>query len=50
MRKLFAIIEDLINVDIASAARMLPDLNKGHYGLPRFDDDLVEWVEKQLPN
>lgn len=50
LRKLFAIIEDLINVDIASAARMLPDLNKGHYGLPRFDDDLVEWVEKQLPN
>ena len=24
-------------------------MNRGHYGLPRYDDDLVEWVDKQLP-
>ena len=49
LRKLNAVIEDLITVEIASATRMLPDLNKGHYGFPRFDDDLIEWVDKQLP-
>ena len=49
LRKLNAVIEDLITVDIASCTRMLPDLAKGHYGFPRFDDDLVEWVDKQLP-
>ena len=49
LRKLDAIINDLITVDVASAVRMLPDLNKGHYGFPRYDDDMLEWVEKQLP-
>ena len=49
LRKLNAVIEDLITVDIASASRLLPDLNKGHYGFPRYDDELSEWVGKQLP-
>ena len=49
LRKLFAHIEDMINIDIATCVRALPNMNRGHYGLPRYDDDLVEWVDKQLP-
>ena len=49
LRKLNAIIEDLINVEIAQAPRMLADLKSSHYGFPRYDEDLVEWVEKILP-
>ena len=49
LRKLNAVIEDLIAVDIASAPRSLPDPNKGHYGIPRYDEDFVEWVDKNLP-
>jgi len=37
LRKLNAIIEDLINVDIALAPRLLPDLKSSHYGIPRYD-------------
>ena len=49
LRKLNAVIEDLIQIDIASATRSLPDPNRGHYGIPRYDDDFEEWVEKNMP-
>ena len=49
LRKLNAHIEDLISNDIAQCVRSLTNMNRGHYGLPRYDDDLVEWVDKQLP-
>ena len=49
LRKLNAVIEDLITVDIAKATRHLPDLSRGHYGVPRYDEDFPEWVEKNLP-
>lgn len=49
LRKLNAVIEDLITVENAQAVRKLPMMHKGHYGLPRYDEDFVEWVEKQLP-
>lgn len=49
LRKLHAVIEDLISVDLASAPRALPDHNRGHYGIPRYDADFPEWVEKNLP-
>lgn len=49
LRKLNAIIEDLIDPTIAQCVRALPDMNKGHYGFPRYDDEFIEWVEKQLP-
>ena len=49
LRKLNAVIEDLIVPEIAMCVRALPDMNKGHYGFPRYDDEFVEWVESQLP-
>ena len=49
LRKLNAVIEDLINTELASAERTLAEPNRGHYGIPRYDDDLNEWIEKNLP-
>ena len=49
LRKLNAVIEDLINVDLAVAERTLSDPSRGHYGIPRYDDDMIEWVEKNMP-
>ena len=49
LRKLNAIIEDLITVDIANATRVLPDLDRGHYGVPRYDEDHDDWVQKNMP-
>ena len=49
LRKLHAVIEDLITVDIAKATRLLPDLSRGHYGVPRYDEDMIDWVDKNLP-
>lgn len=49
LRKLNAVIEDLITPEVANASRLLPNLNQGHYGVPRYDEDMVEWVEKMLP-
>lgn len=49
LRKLNAVIEDLITPEVANASRLLPNLNKGHYGIPRYDEEMVEWVEKMLP-
>ena len=46
LRKLNAVIEDLINEDIASANRLLPDLSRSHYGIPRHDEEMSDWVEK----
>lgn len=49
LRKLNAVIEDLITTDLATCERSVPMPHRGHYGIPRYDEDHIEWIDKNLP-